>query len=63
MIWLKTLSFFAATTGIRAMKSEINLANIRLTPVVNGATSGECIEAGSLWNSQPAMVYVIRRPG
>lgn len=45
------------------MKATIDLARIRLSPVLAGAIAGESIESGSLWSSGPVMLFVIRRPG
>jgi hypothetical protein len=45
------------------MRNPLNLAQIRLSPVIAGAISGDPILSGSLWSQTPAMVYVIRRPG
>lgn len=49
--------------SIESMKSAINLATVRLSPVVGGKIAGDAIDAESLWSSHPTMVFVIRRPG
>lgn len=39
------------------------LAEVSLTPILNGAVAGAAISAGTLWSEGPAAIFVIRRPG
>ena len=39
------------------------LAEVSLTPILNGAVAGPAILAGSLWSEGPAAIFVVRRPG
>eukprot|EP01040_Poterioochromonas_malhamensis_P004238 gene4238-4540_t len=43
------------------MKATIDLARIRLSPVIAGAIAGESIESGSLWSSGPDALEISSR--
>jgi hypothetical protein len=63
MILLRLTSLLSGLKKISSMKSDFSLSSIRISPVANGAISGDPILAGELWRTTPVMMFVIRRPG
>lgn len=60
---LSVHQIIGACGAMSKLGTQHGLEKVILTPIKNGAVSGDKFEALELWKSSPALLFVTRRPG